>query len=650
MCGIAGIREFRDGIDSASALSDQVVNMTDELSKRGPDKSGSWFDRDAGVALGHRRLSIIDLSSTGNQPMISSDGRWVITFNGEIYNYHELRKQSYFSNHEFRGGSDTEVLLENIAIEGLENTLLKCRGMFALALWDRRSRDLYLARDRFGEKPLYYYYDSGQFLFASELKALHRHTAFKARVDRDALCLFFRHNYIPAPYTIYKKTFQLPPSTWMRVNSDGTTTEPIYYWQFSESVIHGINNPIKSSRIEAVDQLENLLLDVVRDQMISDVPLGALLSGGIDSSCVVAMMKKVHSGPVRTFSVAYDEAVYNEADHAAAVASHLQTDHTELRIRSNDVLDIIPSLPDIYDEPFADASQLPTTLISRLTRQHVTVALSGDAGDEAFGGYNRYFWAARIHKLTGWLPSSARRLLACAIRTPSVACWDSFYDSISPALPGRFRFSLPGDKLYKLASVLNYKNRQDLYRLLVSHWFQPENLVINGQEPTWLQQLEQSMSSLNDYSRWMMSMDTRSYLANDILTKVDRAAMSCSLETRVPFLDHRVVEFAWSLPTEFLINGGQGKQILRDVLYRHVPKSLLDRPKMGFGVPIDDWLRGPLRDWVEHQLDENRIKQAGLIHWEPVRQRWEEHLSGKRNWQYHLWSILMFQAWHEKWA
>ncbi len=649
MCGIAGFHQLPAALP-AEEQARALTAMRDALVHRGPDRAGNWCDAQAGIALGHRRLSILDLSPAGDQPMVSSDGRWVLAFNGEIYNHHELRRELEAGGHTFRGHSDTESLLEGIAAWGPVPTLQRCRGMFALALWDRRERRLLLARDRFGEKPLYHARCGDTFLFASELKAFHQHPAFRPEVDRDALCLYLRHNYLPQPYSIYRGVTQLPPGCILVRDASGKTAEPEPYWSFSAAVEESLDDPWRGGEEEAVAALESLLEQVVAERMEADVPLGALLSGGIDSSTVTALMQRRATEPVRTFSVGYADENYNEAHHAALVARHLGTRHTELQVTPDDALALIPRLPEIHDEPFADASQLPTTLISRLTREHVTVALTGDGGDEVFGGYNRYFWALRLQRATGRIPPPLRRAAAAAIRFLPPALWDRLFSLASPLLPAGLRFSLPGDKLHKLAGVLAFGDLPDLYRRLISHWPDPGAMVVNGSEPPLLRELEQGMPAGVTGARRMMYLDTLGYLPGDILTKVDRAAMSASLETRVPLLDHRLVAFAWRLPVEFLIRGGRGKHLLRRVLHRQVPAELVERPKMGFAVPLDSWLRGPLRDWAEALLEPSRLRREGFLDPAPIRQRWREHLSGRRNWQYHLWGVLMFQAWLERWG
>ncbi|RME33050.1 MAG: asparagine synthase (glutamine-hydrolyzing) [Gammaproteobacteria bacterium] len=648
MCGIAGF------LQSSAALPLQgqeaiVRTMRDALTHRGPDRGGDWCDPAAGIALGHRRLAILDLSSAGDQPMVSADGRYVLAFNGEIYNHHELRGELEAAGHRFRGHSDTESLLEGIAAWGLVPTLQRSRGMFALALWDRRERRLSLARDRFGEKPLYYAVNGSAFIFASELKALHRHPDFRPELDRDALCLYLRHNYVPQPFSIYRGVAQVPPGCLLSRDASGRQTGPDPWWSLSATVMEAMEHPWRGSEAEAVEALEALLDEVVAERLEADVPLGALLSGGIDSSLVTALMQRRAGEPVRTFSVGYADRIYDEAPHAARVAAHLDTRHTELTVTPEEALALIPDLPQIYDEPFADASQIPTTLISRLTRRRVTVALTGDGGDELFGGYNRYFWALRLQRAAA-VPAPLRRAAGAAIRLLPPALWDRLFAMLSPLLPAHLRFSLPGDKLHKLAGLLAFTDPADLYRRLISHWPQPEQLVIGGREPGLLREVEAGLPGKVSGARRMMYLDTAGYLPGDILTKVDRAAMSASLETRVPLLDHRLLAFAWSLPPELLIRGGQGKYLLRRVLHRHVPPALVERPKMGFAVPLEAWLRGPLRDWAEVLLDEGRLRREGIFEPGPIRRRWAEHLSGRRNWQYPLWGVLMFQAWRERWS
>jgi asparagine synthase (glutamine-hydrolysing) len=634
LCGLAGFlcRETFDPIDARHRL----VEVGELIAHRGPDDSGVWLDADAGIGLVHRRLSILDLSSAGHQPMLSPSGRFVIAFNGEIYNHLELRAELEKAKQAtaWRGHSDTETLLAGIDAWGLADTLTRAVGMFAIALWDKRTRTLTLARDRIGEKPLYYGWQGDTFLFGSELKALRAHPTFRGEIDRDALSLFLRHNYIPTPHTIYQGLHKLPPGTLLTLPSaaHSVVLTPVAYWSLRDAIERGQAQPFQGTDQDAIAALDDLLRDAVRRQQLADVPLGAFLSGGVDSSTIVALMQAQASRPVKTFTIGFHEHNYNEAPYAQAVARHLGTDHTELYVTPQQAMAVIPRLPSIYDEPFADSSQIPIFLVSQLTRQQVTVSLSGDAGDELFGGYNRYFRTQTWWKWIHALPASLRRLGAAALMFIGPTTWDR----LAPGL---------GNRIQKLAGVLGVKDSADLYRHFITHWPSPEDVVINGREPP--TPITQPHITLENIVAQMMTLDTLSYLPDDILVKVDRAAMAVSLETRVPMLDHRVVEFAWQLPLSMKIRDGQGKWILRQVLDRYVPRTLIERPKMGFGVPLDCWLRGPLRDWAEDLLDENRLRQEGFFNPEPIRVKWAEHLAGTRNWQYHLWDVLMFQAWRE---
>lgn len=651
MCGIAGF--FGGNLDSET--SERVLaSMGQAIRHRGPDDSGVWYDPDLKIGLSHQRLSILELSAAGHQPMHSSDQRYVMAFNGEIYNHLELRSalENQFDHFlQWRGHSDTEILLACILHWGFERTLKRAVGMFAIALWDRQDRVLYLARDRMGEKPLYYGWQNGVFLFGSELKALKQHPSFQGEIDRHSLTLLLRHNYIPAPYSIYKSIRKLSPGTFLRlaVGSGQFTTgklpDPTPYWSLAEAVGAGREEPFPGNDAEAVSALEARLKESIGLQMVADVPLGAFLSGGVDSSTVVALMQAQSSRPVKTFTIGFNEEGYNEAEQAKSVARHLGTDHTEMYVTPKEAMDVIPRLPVLYDEPFSDSSQIPTFLISQLARQHVTVSLSGDGGDELFGGYNRYFWAAQLWRRVGILPKPIRSALAGVLTTLSPASWNTALARLSRFIPSAWSYANPGDKLHKLAEILAVKSPEEVYLGLVSHWKQPAAVVIDGVEPPTALTERACWPDLPDFESLMMYLDAVSYLPDDILVKVDRAAMGVSLEMRVPFLDHRVVKFAWSLPLHMKIRNGQGKWILRQLLYKYVPKDLIERPKMGFGVPIDSWLRGPLRDWAESLLDESRLKREGFFHPEPIRQKWTEHLSGQRNWQYYLWDVLMFQAW-----
>ena len=647
MCGLTGF--LQPALLSVEAASSVVTTMSDRIVSRGPDDFGVWLDVEAGIALAHRRLSILDLYPAGHQPMVSASGRYVIAFNGEIYNHHILRKdlQSIGECAGWRGHSDTETLLAGFDTWGITATVEKSIGMFAFAVWDKEARTLTLGRDRLGEKPLYYGWQGEIFLFGSELKALRVHPAFRAEVDRNALALLMRHNYIPAPYSIYQGIHKLLPGSLLTVSLQNRNTQPQRYWDARQVVADGLAQPFIGSPDEAVDALDKLLRDAVAQQMMADVPLGAFLSGGVDSSTIVALMQAQSNRPVRTFTIGFHEAGYNEAEHAKAVARHLGTDHTELYVSPQQALDVIPRLPSLYCEPFADSSQIPTFLVSQLARQHVTVSLSGDAGDELFGGYNRYVLGQRLWGKLSRLPVGLRQGLAQMLSSVSPYVWNRLLGPMQKLLPSSLAHANIGDKLHKGAGVMAARTPAELYRLLVSHWPQPSELVIGATEPpTVLTDLDQQPQT-DHFVHQMMALDMLTYLPDDILTKVDRAAMGVSLETRVPLLDHRVVEFAWRLPLDYKLHDGVGKWPLRQVLYKYVPRELIERPKMGFGVPIDSWLRGPLREWAEDLLDERRLRREGYFNPEPIRVKWLEHLSGKRNWQYHLWDVLMFQAWLE---
>lgn len=643
MCGIAGF--FDRSIQNPSQV---LKGMTDAIIHRGPDDEGHWFDRNACIALGHRRLSILDLTSAGHQPMHSSSGRYVIVFNGEIYNHHLIRIElEQLTSRNWRGHSDTEVMLEAFETWGVDSTLRRLVGMFAIALWNRQERRLYLMRDRIGEKPLYYGWSGNAFLFGSELKSLRAHPAWSNNINRDALTLYLRHNCIPSPHSIYQNIHKLTPGTFISICPDrdtiGKLPQPTPYWSLRHAVTDGKTDPFIGSDQEATEQLDIHLRNAVHQQMEADVPLGAFLSGGVDSSTIVALMQAQSSHPVSTFTIGFHEKDYNEANHAKAVAAHIGTDHTELYVTPNDALAVIPNLPSLYDEPFSDASQIPTFLISQLTRRYVTVSLSGDAGDELFGGYNRYFWVKSIWKKICWLPRDIRSVLAAACTALSPACWNSF----AAALPSKARLRNTGDKLHKLAEILVVESPEAMHRQLVSHWKEPGGIVIDAHEPITLLTNPSLWPELPDFTQWMMYLDTLTYLPDDILVKVDRSAMGVSLETRVPFLDHRLIEFAWRLPISLKIRNGVGKWLLRQVLYKYVPKELIERPKMGFGIPIDTWLRGPLRSWADNLLNEKRLSEEGFFNPVPIKEKWREHLSGSRNWQYLLWDVLMFQSWLE---
>jgi asparagine synthase (glutamine-hydrolysing) len=656
MCGFAGL--LTTPVLQSGAAAQHVTAMADALRHRGPDDAGVWVDATAGVALAHRRLSIVDLSAAGHQPMHSACGRWVLTFNGEVYNHLELRASLEAAgavHAKWRGHSDTETLLAAIAHWGLVATLRRCVGMWALALWDRQARELYLARDRLGEKPLYAGWVAGKFFgFASELKALRVLPGFDNPVCRDSLARYLRLGYVPGPATIYNGIYKLPPGTWANVRpGQRAWRSPQPYWQLTEdAIVPGLASQQAAplNEADAISQLEATLSESVRLQALADVPLGAFLSGGVDSSIVVAMMQAQSTNRVRTFTIGFEEEGFDESPHAAEVAAHLGTEHHTLHVTAREARDVIPQLPWMYDEPFADSSQIPTHLVCRAARQQVTVALSGDAGDELFGGYNRYFWGPRLWGKVAWLPHLLRRALGDGVRAVPASWWGNLGQ-----VAGVARL---GEKANKLASgMVSARNLDGLYESLVTEW--PEGLAlvrpVGGPEPSVPDgaglrgaiSLPEPPPRLVGPAARMMLRDTLTYLPDDILCKVDRAAMACSLETRTPFLDHRVVELAWRLPMNMKIRGNQGKWALRQVLYKYVPRELIERPKTGFGIPVGIWLRGPLRGWAEALLHPSRLHREGYLHPEPITRAWGEHLSGHRDHTAKLWAVLMFQAWLE---
>ncbi|MDT0619869.1 asparagine synthase (glutamine-hydrolyzing) [Salinisphaera sp. P385] len=631
MCGIAGFW------GRASADGEIAERMAARITRRGPDDAGVWTDANAGVALAHRRLSIQDLSPAGHQPMRSPCGRYTLVYNGEIYNHLDLRAELAAEGGAFdwRGHSDTETLLAALRHWGVAETLARLNGMFAFALWDAREATLFLARDRMGEKPLYYGRNGDTFLFGSELKALTAHPRWQGEIDRDALALYLRYNHVPVPHSIYRGIAKLPPAHVVAIRDGGRSIgEPQCYWDLPRIAEAGVARA-GGTADELTDELDGLLRDAVGRRMATDVPLGAFLSGGYDSSTVVAQMQAQSERPVKTFSIGFHEPGYNEAEHAKAVARHLGTDHTEFYVSADEARSVIPHLPTIYDEPFADSSQIPTYLVSRLARQHVTVSLSGDGGDELFAGYNRHVvgpgvWA-RVSRLPPGLRRFFGRLLDLLTRLGGV--------------PNIGRVPQLRDKLEKLSRAMAAADGPGFYRDLVSHWADADEVVIGGGfDRTVLHRTAMALPGLREQ---MLLMDMLGYLPDDILTKVDRASMAVSLEARVPLLDHRLVEFAWRVPTAYKVRHGQGKWLLRQVLYRYVPPALMDRPKMGFALPVGDWLRGSLRDWAEELLDASRLRQQGFFHPEPIRRAWTEHLAGKRNHSERLWGVLMFQAWLE---
>jgi len=646
MCGLTGILNAGKDLDSQESTLGQ---MADAIRHRGPDDKGIWTDAQAGIGLAHRRLSILDLSPQGHQPMVSPGGRYVIVFNGEVYNFKTLRRE-LDSSLTWRGHSDTEVVLAAIENWGLEKAVERFIGMFAFALWDRENRLLHLVRDRLGIKPLYYGWQGKIFLFGSELKAIKTHPGFKGQIDRNALALLMRHNYIPSPHSIYQGIYKLLPGHILTLNSESQDRRmaPVPFWSAKEISGQKASDPFKGSEEEAIGQLDIILRDAVKMRMISDVPLGAFLSGGIDSSTVVALMQTQSDRPVKTFSIGFFEDEYNEAQHAKMVADHLGTDHTELYVTPQQAMDVIPRLPTLYDEPFSDSSQIPTFLVSELTRKKVTVSLSGDGGDELFCGYSRYNACLDLWSRIGWMPAGMRRIFANAIARIPLEVLNKSFGCLSPLLRKYGRAGPAGDKLYKLSEVLALESMKALYLRLMSHWKEPASFVNEAFEPPTPFTSGPPWKNRSEFFQKMMFLDTITYLPDDILTKVDRASMGVSLEARVPLLDHRVVEFAWRIPMEMKVKNGQSKWLLRQLLYKYVPKELIERPKMGFGVPIDSWLRGPLREWAEELLSEKRLREEGFFNPSPIRKKWTEHLSEKHDWHYYLWDVLMFQAWLEK--
>jgi len=638
MCGIVGFIDHRLGAERAEATIDA---MSHRLRHRGPDDHGKWTDPATGVALGHRRLSIVDLSPQGHQPMVSACGRYVIVYNGEIYNFREVRGrlEADYGVDSWRGHSDTEVLLAALTHRGLRGALEWLVGMFAFAVWDRAEHTLSLARDRMGEKPLYFGSAGAVFFFASELKAFAAHPAWRGQVDPDAVGLLMRYGYVPVPYSIYRDVFKLAPGGLVTVRvagGDAVQLEHATYWSVLDAYRAGAAAPFEGSAQDAVTKLDALLTQSVGLQMVADVPLGAFLSGGIDSSTIVALMQAQSSRKVRTFSIGFEEASFNEARHAAAVAKHLGTQHTEVYVTSRETLDVIPRLPTLFDEPFADSSQIPSFLVAQLARRDVTVALSGDGGDELFYGYRRFVDTRRFSRLAGRLPRAGRSVAATGLRAAARAVGSV----------GRRRMRLlrkASDTMHKAALLLSSASERELYWDVLSHWSRGEAIVPRARAAA--PALIGTAPVPSDMDDWMMYQDMVAFLPDDVLVKVDRTSMGVGLEARAPLLDHRIVEFSWRIPFAWKYRDGQGKWLLRQVLYRHVPRELVDRPKMGFDVPVANWLRGELRDWAEALLDERAMREQGYFDVACVLRKWSEHLTGRRNWQYCLWDVLMFQAW-----
>ena len=643
MCGLTGFWENAAG--DRSRLEATVRSMSDALTHRGPDDDGSFVDAQAGLALGHRRLSILDLSADGRQPMLSPDGRFALAYNGEVYNYQELRSQLQAAGIGFRTQTDTEVVLHALLHWGVEAALERFNGMFAFALWDTRERSLVLARDRVGIKPMYYAVQDGALFFGSELKALRRHPRFHAELDRDALTLFFRFNYIPAPHAIYRGARKLRPGSFVRFDSPEKSTE-VVYWDPREIAARGTHGP--RNVVEAEERLEELLTQAVGARRVSDVPLGAFRSGGIDSSLVVAFLQELSDRPAQTYTIGFREEGYDEASHARDVAQHLGTDHHEQVVTSDEARAVIPELANTWDEPFADSSQIPTLVVSRFARSGVTVCLSGDGGDELFGGYPRYFLTERLRKSLARLPRPLRGVAAGGVRAMPGGLWEGLAKRSSYLRKKGLQPGWANYRMQRLADLLSMDDGGGLYRSMVSHWKYPETLVLGGSEPDTVHEEDLLNGDGNEFGRMMLA-DTLTYLPDDILCKVDRASMATGLEARVPLLDHRVLEFAWSLPQDVRVGGEPGKGLLRRLLAKRVPRELFERPKMGFGVPIAAWLRGPLREWGEELLDPTRLRSEGVLDPRPVREAWDAHQSGRASLGYYLWDVLAFQAWSERW-
>lgn len=640
MCGITGYWDKR------GASTTVVENMALNIQHRGPDGAGVWLNKKGDLAMAHRRLAIIDLSPAGHQPMTSPCGRFTLVFNGEIYNHPELRAdlEREGGNFNWRGHSDTETLLAALRHWGLEGALKRLNGMFAFALWDSLEETLFLARDRMGEKPLYYGHSGSCFLFGSELKGFKANPHWQAEIDRDALSLYMRHNTVPTPWSIYKGIKKLPPAHFVEIRNAGAqVSDPRCYWNLAEIAEPGAESPNQDAAT-LTDELDLLLRDAVKSRMAADVPLGAFLSGGFDSTMVAALMQAQSSKPIKTFTIGFNEQAFNEAVHARAVAKQLGTEHTELYVSPEESMAVIPKLPTIWDEPFSDSSQIPTLLVSELARKHVTVSLSGDGGDELFCGYNRYTLGYQIWSKLQFLPALIRQPMGALLQVfPGAPL-----EFLLSFLPKRFQIPHLADRLPKLGGVVKEKSAESYYKNLVSHWEKPDQLVKGATEPKTLFNCPEKIPAFTDFREQMMYLDSLTYLPDDILTKVDRASMAVSLEARVPLLDHRLVEFAWKVPLSMKFKDGKGKWLLREVLYRYVPRELMERPKMGFGVPIEHWLQGPLRDWAESLLDEQRLLEEGFFHPAPIRKLWQEHVNDRRRWHYHLWDVLKFQAWLEE--
>ncbi|MBU0800526.1 MAG: asparagine synthase (glutamine-hydrolyzing) [Alphaproteobacteria bacterium] len=644
MCGITGFFDTAKGAERPR-LHAIGTAMERAIAHRGPDDSGVWQDPDVPLVLAQRRLAIIDLSPEGHQPKESHSGRYMVVFNGEIYNFPALQQELEAAGVKFRGRSDTEIMLAAFDVWGVNRALQKLSGMFAFALWDRQERLIHFARDRMGKKPLYIGWAGSALVFGSELKALRAHPQFSATVDRRATTMYMRYAYVPPPYSIYQNVWQLPAGCRLTLRLPGVAAgenllpliEP--YWHHPRKVEEAKQHEVARTDKEAIDGLETVLKEAVRSRMISDVPLGAFLSGGIDSSTIVALMQQVAGQKVKTFAIGFEDKSYDESGHARQVAQHLGTDHHELIVGTKDVLNVIPQLPTMYDEPFADHSQIPTFLVAQMARHHVTVALSGDGGDEMLGGYTRYTAVPSLWDKVGWMPYGARRAMAAGMQSLPV----SALNRMAPFYP---RF---GEKMHKAAELLQQRSAQDVYGHLLGNWQEPEQLVIGGAEPMIPLTSPEWQARGLSFTESLMYSDLISYLPNDILVKVDRATMAVALEARAPLLDTHVFDYAWSLPMNMKIRDGKGKWVLRELLARYVPRPLFERPKQGFAMPIGDWLRGDLRDWAEDLLSEDRLRRDGLLNVDMVRGVWADHLAGRGSHAIRLWCVLMFQSWHARW-
>ena len=647
MCGFAGL--LTSNVTSRDDLTRQVARMTAPIAHRGPDDEGIWVDEQAGVALGFRRLAILDLSPHGHQPMRSASGRFVVLFNGEVYNFTDLRHDLEQHGHAFRGHSDTEVVLAAFEQWGIREALTRFVGMFAIAVWDTRLRSLSLVRDRLGKKPLYVYSQPGLITFGSELKALMAGPSFDASINSDALAAYLRYLYVPAPACIFRHAIKVGAGHVLTITDPQTSLPPSEpYWSLPAVARRGLSNPI-TSEPEAIERLENLLSEAVRCRMHSDVPIGALLSGGIDSSVIAALMQAASTRPIKTYTIGFAEETFNESPHAARVAEHIGTDHTDLCLTGDDARSLVPKLPYIFDEPLADPSQLPTLLVSQLARKQVTVALSGDGGDELFGGYNRYVYGVRVLRRVNHIPHSVRRCVAAGIGSLPGAAWDRLDRAASVLMPGvsggRVR-----ERMQKVGDLMMASSEPGMYRSLLSAWQQPHRVVRGyGDGSDRNGEILGSVEPAHLLDRMMLA-DQTTYLADDLLAKLDRASMAVSLEVRAPLLDHRIVELSWRLPRAMKLRGNVGKWILRQVLYRHVPRDLVERPKMGFSVPIDRWLCGPLREWADGLLSPDALTRGGLLNPDPIVTAWTDLKNGRRAGGSSLWAVVMFQAWRSRWA